>query len=150
MQIGAEFDWPHVPHKDGGTVDLRVFTDAPVSGGFTTHLMDPAREQAFFMAFTASAGLLFGYVWKRADFPWLGIWEENYCRTAPPWNGQTLTRGMEFGVSPMPETRRQMIERGRLFGERAFRWLPARSRVTVDYCAFLLPATAIPEEPPIG
>ena len=102
------------------------------------------------MAFTPTLGLLFGYVWRRSDFPWLGIWEENYCRTAPPWNGQTLTRGMEFGVSPMPETRRQMIERGSLFGERGFRWLPARSRITVAYRAFLLPATAIPEDVPVG
>jgi len=147
MKIGGEFDWPYVPHKDGGAVDLRVFTDTSVSGGFTTHLMDPQREQAFFMAFTGSLGLLFGYSWRRSDFPWLGIWEENYCRTAPPWNGQTLTRGMEFGVSPMPETRRQMIERGRLFGEPGFRWIPARSRVRVEYSAFLRPATAIPDEP---
>ena len=22
--------------------------------------------------------LAFGYVWRRADFPWLGIWEENH------------------------------------------------------------------------
>jgi hypothetical protein len=146
MKIGAEFNWPHVPRQDCGTVDLRVFTDAPVSGGFTTHLMDPRREQAFFLAFTPAVGLLFGYVWKQRDFPWLGIWEENYGRTAPPWNGRALTRGMEFGVSPMPETRRQMIERGSLFGVPGFRWIPARSRVRVDYCAFLLPAQAIPEE----
>lgn len=146
MKIGAEFDWPHVPRKDAGTADLRVFTDAPVSGEFTTHLMDPRRRQAYFMACTPGLGLLFGYVWTRSDFPWLGIWEENYCRTAPPWRGQTLTRGMEFGVSPMPETRRQMIERGRLFGVPGFRWIPARTRVRVDYCAFLVPAPAIPEE----
>ena len=57
---------------------------------------------------------------------------------------------MEFGVSPMPETRRQMLERGSLFGERGFRWIPARSRVQVAYSAFLQPATAIPEEPPIS
>ena len=30
-----------------------------------------------------------------------------------PWNGQTLTCGMEFGVSPFPESRREMIERPR-------------------------------------
>ena len=30
--------------------------------------------------------------------------------------GGRVTRGMEFGVSPFPETRRQMIERGPLFG----------------------------------
>ena len=44
-------------------------------------------------------------LWRRADFPWMGIWEENHSRTAAPWNGRTLTRGLEFGVSPMPEKR---------------------------------------------
>lgn len=146
MKIGAEFDWPWVPHKDGGAVDLRVFTDTPVSGGFTTHLMDPQREQAFFIAFSPRTQVAFGYVWKQADFPWLGIWEENYSRLNPPWNGQTLTRGMEFGVSPMPETRRQMIARGSLFGVPGYRWIPARTPVRAEYCAFLTSAPSIPEE----
>jgi hypothetical protein len=145
MKTGAEFDWPNVPHKDGGAIDLRVYTNAPVSGGFTTHLMDPHREQAFFVAFSPSTKVLFGYVWKRTDFPWLGIWEENYSRTQPPWNGKTLTRGMEFGASPMPETRRQMIERGSLFGVPAYRWISARTKVRADYCAFLSVAPSIPE-----
>jgi len=146
MQPGAEFDWPLVPLKDGGREDLRTYTGRPASGGFTTHLMDPARRQASFLAFTSGAGLLFGYVWERQDFPWLGIWEENHCRQRPPWNGQTLTRGMEFGVSPMPESRRQMIERNNLFGVSAYRWLPAKSRLSVSYCAFLTTAGNLPSE----
>ena len=89
--------------------------------------------------------MLAGYVWKRSDFPWLGIWEENYSRDASPWNGQTLTRGLEFGVSPMPETRRQMIDRGSLFGVSGYRWIPARTQARVDYCAFLMPFESIPE-----
>jgi len=111
--------------------------DTPVSGAFTSHLMDPALEQAFFTAYNPDARLLFGYVWKRTDFPWLGIWEENHCRQNPPWNGKTLTRGMEFGVSPIPEPRRQMVDRGSLFGERGYRWIPARSKVSVEYCLFI-------------
>lgn len=146
MKTGAEFHWPYVPHKSGGEVDLRVFTDEPVSGGFTTHLMDPHREQAFFIAFSPRSRVVFGYIWKQADFPWLGIWEENYSRLSPPWNGQTLTRGMEFGVSPMPESRREMINRGGLFGVPGYRWIPAKSRVSVAYCAFLARADSIPEE----
>jgi hypothetical protein len=142
---GAEFDWPYAPRPEGGVSDLRVFTDAPVSGGFTTHLMDPAREHAFFVAFSPASKLAFGYVWRRTDFPWLGIWEENLSRQQPPWNGQTITRGMEFGVSPMPETRRQMVERGRLFGVPGFRWIPAKSRVSVEYRAALAPAERVPE-----
>jgi len=42
---------------------------------------------------------------------------------------------MEFGVSPMPETRRQMVHRGTLFGVPAYRWLPAQSRIEVSYPA---------------
>ena len=145
MRIGAEFAWPYVPHKNGGTVDLRVYTDAPVSAGFTTHLMDPHRAQAFFLAFSPKTEVLFGYVWKQTDFPWLGIWEENHCRQHAPWHGKTLTRGMEFGASPMPETRRQMIERNGLFGVPGYRWIPAKSRVRMDYCAFVSKAQLIPE-----
>ena len=107
--------------------------------------MDPARDEAFFVAFSRSAALAFGYAWRRADFPWMGIWEENHSRTAPPWNGRTVTRGLEFGVSPMPETRRQMIERGPLFGTPTFRWIPGRRRIEVDYRAVLRRAERVPE-----
>lgn len=141
----AEFDWPMVPHVDGGTSDLRTFTSAKVSGGFTTHLMDPHRENAFFFAWSPKSKVLFGYMWKRSDFPWVGLWEENHGRTTPPWDSRTLTWAVEFGASPMPETRRQMIDRGKLFGEPSYRWLPAKSSVTVEYSAFVTTADAIPE-----
>ena len=146
MQPGAEFDWPLVPRMDGGTSDLRVATGAAVSGGFTAHLMDPRREKAFFFAWSPRTKVLFGYVWKRSDFPWVSLWEENYSRTGPPWNGRTLTRGIEIGTSPMPETRRQMIERGTLFGTRCYRWIPAKTVVRLEYDVFLTTAEAIPEE----
>jgi hypothetical protein len=131
---GAEFEWPFAPALDGGTIDLRV---PPGAGwaGYTVHLM---KEPASFTA--ESNGLRFGYRWRREDFPWLGIWEENRHRQQPPWNGQTITRGMEFGVSPYPESRRAMIDRGSLFGVPGYRWIPARERVRVEYEAFFEPA----------
>jgi hypothetical protein len=52
---------------------------------------------------------------------------------------------MEFGVSPMPETRRRMIDRGRLFGAPGYRWIPAKASVRVEYSAFITTADAIPE-----
>jgi hypothetical protein len=52
---------------------------------------------------------------------------------------------MEFGVSPIPESRRAMIVRGRLFDTPTFRWIPARTTVEVEYCATLRPADAIPD-----
>ncbi len=133
----AEFDWPGVPLAAGGIGDLRRTVDCPVSGGYTAHLMDPAEEEAFFAAYDPASETLFGYEWKRADFPWLGIWEENRSRSHAPWGGRTLARGLEFGASPFPETRRAAVERGKLFGERTFRWIPGGSSCTVSYRLFL-------------
>jgi hypothetical protein len=149
MRTGAQFDWPMVPTSSPGaqpaSADLRVYTALPVSCGYTTQMMDPHHDTAYFVAWSPASRVAFGYVWRRADFPWLGIWEENHSRTAPPWNGRTMTRGMEFGASPIPETRRQMIERGSLFGLPAFRWIPARTRVEVQYRAAIAQTPKVPE-----
>jgi hypothetical protein len=142
---GAEFEWPNAPRRDGGAADLRRFIDARESSAYTAHLMDPGYEHAFFVAFSPAAKLAFGYVWTRPDFPWMGIWEENHSRPGPPWNGQALTRGMEFGVSPFPESRRQMVERGSLFGTRTYRWLPAKGRLEAEYWALMHTADHVPE-----
>jgi hypothetical protein len=75
----------------------------------------------------------------------MGIWEENRSRPQSPWNLKAVTRGMEFGVSPFPETRRQMIDRGRLFGAPTYRWIPARTSVEVEYWIVTVEAPAIPE-----
>jgi hypothetical protein len=145
LVAGADFDWPNAPRIGGGTADLRVFSGAPASDAYTAHLADPSRDEAFFVAFSPSHRLAFGYVWRRADFPWMGIWEENLSRSHAPWNSRTLTRGMEFGVSPFPETRRAMVERGRLFETPTFRWIPAGSEVSVEYWCVTAAAEAIPE-----
>lgn len=132
-------------HEDPAEhVDLERFPTTP-SGGYTTHLMDPVRPNAYFLAFSPRHQLLLGYVWRAADFPWLGTWQEYNHRHQAPWNKRAATRGMEFGVSPFPESRRAMIERGRLFGVPAYRWLDARATVEVTYSAFLRPADRIPE-----
>jgi hypothetical protein len=38
-----------------------------------------------------------------------------------------------------------MIERGRLFDVPGFRWIPARTRLEVEYWIVCRPAAAIPE-----
>jgi hypothetical protein len=146
LLAGAAFDWPFAPRADGGTTDLRRFTSAAASSAYTAHLMDEDRDDAFFAAFSPRTRLALGFVWRRQDFPWLGIWEENHSRSHAPWNGATLTRGMEFGVSPMPESRREMIDRGRLFDVPTYRWIPAKSGVEVEYWAIISrDVDAVPE-----
>jgi len=145
LAAGVEFDWPMAPAIGGGHADLRRSSAAPASSAYTAHLMNPERPHGFFVAHSPRHQLAFGYIWRRPDFPWLGIWEENASRAASPWNGAGLTRGMEFGVSPFPETRREMIDRGQLFGVPTYRWIPARASVSVEYWALIQPAAQIPE-----
>jgi hypothetical protein len=122
-----------------------VMTNAESSAGYTAHLLDPVSDRAWFFAHSPVSNTCIGYVWNRADFPWLGIWEENHSRTSAPWNGRTLTRGMEFSVSPFPEPRKQMIERGALFDTPGYRWINAKSKLHVEYYAAVAPSLAIPE-----
>jgi hypothetical protein len=145
LRSGVRFEWPLAPALDGRRpVDLRRLADVPASTAYTAHRMDPERT-AFFVAFSAAARLAIGYVWNPSDFPWMGIWEENASRTHSPWSGRVLARGMEFGVSPFPESRREMVDRGPLFETPTFRWLPARSSTAVDYCAIVRAANHVPE-----
>jgi hypothetical protein len=146
LAAGAEFDWPLAPRATGGSVDLRTYSSAPASSAYTAQQMDPARADAFVVVFSPTAQLAFGCGWRRDDFPWLGLWEENRARPAAPWNSRAVTWGLEFGVSPFPETRRQMIERGPLFDTPTVRWIPARQTVEVEYWLMLLPAAAAPDE----
>jgi hypothetical protein len=82
-----------------------IQTASNISGGYITYLIEPAREQGYFAAYSPIDRILHGYVWRRSDFPWLGVWEENHLRQHTPWHGQVLARGMEFGVSPFPPWR---------------------------------------------
>ena len=145
-QFRATATKSRTPEDSSAVEDIHAFPSAAASEAFTTYLMDEAKERSWFLAWSPNAKVLFGYEWRRADFPWLGIWEENYSRQSAPWNGETLTRGMEFGASPFAETRRQMIDRNALFGIPTYRWLPAGTRATVEYSAFLTEAGLIPEE----
>ncbi|MEO8028768.1 MAG: hypothetical protein ABI823_19965, partial [Bryobacteraceae bacterium] len=144
MTIGGEvFTWPMLNGES-----LQTYTSKPQSGGFSTHLLDPHRKQVFFLSYSPKSKLLFGYVWNREDFPWLGMWDENNSRMSAPWNGRTLTRGLEFGASPIPESRHKMIERGSLFGVPGYRWIPARTKVRVEYMAFAMEQDEIFEDLP--
>ena len=144
LERAAEFDWPMAPAMKGGPVDLRVYSDRQRSSEYTTHLMNDGAT-AFFVAFSPSFEVALSYVWKASDFPWMGIWEENHSRMNPPWSGRTMTRAMEFGMSPIPETREAMVRRGRLFGVPTFRRIASGESIAVEYCALLQSAPVVPE-----
>lgn len=120
-----ELTWP-AGFADG-PVDLRTIRDG--GAGFVNNfLVDPAREFGFFAAVNAKRGLLFGYVFRRAHFPWLNVWENN--------TPQMLTRGMEFSNTPTHGTMKVMVKTPELFGVPAYEWLDARGSLRKRFAAF--------------
>jgi hypothetical protein len=136
LHADAEFTWPNAPTKERRR-NLRT-TPALRFGHYTAQLLNPELEIAFIAACNPRLKLLVVYVFQRADFPWVGNWEERYNRTAAPWRGKTFCRGLEFSTTPFAIPRRQTIEQGPLFGEPTYRWLPAKSKAQVRFLILLV------------
>ncbi len=133
LQPGKRFAWPHAPTVQGSTLDARRMKPEPPASSYIAVRMVPQSAHASWTAWSPRYRLAISYVWQREDFPWLGLWEENCARTFSPWNSGELARGMEFGTSPFPESRRAMVERGRLLDTPCYRWLSALATLEVEY-----------------
>ena len=139
LESSRDFRWPHAPAAGGGTVDLSQPFIQSGLGFVATLLLDPRRQIEFVAALNTQHHLLFGYCFRRRDFPWIAIWEENQARTEAPWNGCCQARGLEFGSTPFPVGRKESFANGALFAAPSFSTVPARGRTTAGYVAFLIP-----------
>lgn len=136
LQPDAEFTWPNAPTNARGRMNLRTMPGLRF-GHYTTQLLNPELETGFIAACNPRLKLLIIYTFRRADFPWVGNWEERYNRTQAPWLGKTFCRGLEFSTTPFAIPRRETIEQGPLFGERTYRWLPAKAKAQVRFLILL-------------
>jgi hypothetical protein len=143
LTSGEEFRWPNAPLLKGGKVDLtRPFLQKGL--GFVVGvLLDKKRDIGFVAAMNRKSGLLIAYCFKRSDFPWVAIWEENRGIAAAPWKQRTQARGLEFSTTPLPVLRREAFLSGRLFDEPTLTCIPAMDTKTVDYAALL---TRVPKD----
>jgi hypothetical protein len=134
---GAEFVWPHAPTPEGGRVDLRRSLSVEGRGFIAGVQFAPERDHAFLCAVNAKFSLAIGYYFRRADYPWVVLWEENRVRDGSPWHGREQTRALEFGASPLPLTRAQTIQQGEIFGMSTLVCVPAKSERAANYLLFL-------------
>jgi hypothetical protein len=137
VQDNREFAWPEATAIDGGSVNLTRPFAQDGKGFVAAVLLDPKRDFGFVAALNWKIGLLLGYCFRRSDFPWVAIWEENFVRTSSPWDGKTRARGLEFGSTPMPVGKEETFVRGSLFETPTFRRIPAKSELRAPYVAFL-------------
>ena len=136
LEADAEFNWPPAPARSGDYLDLRT-TPEQQFGHYTAQLLNPELEIAFIAACNPAINFLVVYLFRRAEFPWVGNWEERNNRPSAPWRARTFCRGIEFSTTPFSIPRRETIDRGRLFGEATYRWLYAKSRATIHFIILL-------------
>lgn len=137
LASNAEFTWPSAPGVNGGSLDLQRPCQKSGLGFVAGIQIDPNRENAFVCAVNREQQLAFGYVFRRSQFPWVTLWEENCARTAPPWLGRERARAFEFGVSPLPIGRAATLRRGDLFGTPTMLRIPAGGVVSAEWLMFL-------------
>ena len=140
LKVATPFVWPDGPGARGETVDLRTIARSyRRNSDFTAQHMDPARADAWASVVNPRQGVMLAYHWRRTDFPWVGNWEENFCRKTLPWAGRSLARGIELSNTPFPTTLQQAVALNRMHGDRTYGWLPARGMIKTAFRMALLP-----------
>jgi len=130
-----DFTWPMAPGLDGKSIDIRYAPENPHYLDHATTLLDPTRNLEWVTAFNPNKRLMLGYVFKRAEYPWVQYWG-NYPATGK------FARGIEISTQPYDVSRHDAVSTGSMFGTPTYRWLPAKSKIE---SRFLLFYTRVPD-----
>jgi hypothetical protein len=135
LAYSRDFVWPMAPLTKGGFVNLLTVPVGEPSLDLATCLMDAAREYAYVTALRADKQLIFGYVFRREEYPWMMNWM-NYTGDA------RATRGVEFSTQPFDVSHRETVNAHEMFGAPTYKWLPAKSRLHTRFLFFYCPVPA--------
>ena len=112
-----QFRWPNARTIGGRAIDLTRPFQKRGKGFVASVLIDRNRWLGFVSAINQDSGLMLAYCFRRTDFPWVAVWEENRALSRRPWKGRTQARGLEFGTTPFPLERREAFSMGKVFGQ---------------------------------
>lgn len=118
--------WP-TALEDGEPVNLRFLSDDH-DPNVVSYVID--EEIGWVTAANPDKGLLIGYVWRTAEYPWLNFWRRVE-------NGKPLARGLEFGTTGLHQPFPILVEKGRIFRRPLLDFLDASESKTRSYVGFL-------------
>jgi hypothetical protein len=137
---GSKTQWPTAPRRTGGSCDYRQPLGADdIANDFSGYRVRPSDALGGFVAGNKNFGFALFYAWPRHFFPWIGVWDEKHARHLKPWNKRALVRAYEFGVSPFPLTRREMLRDSFLFDMPTYLILPGAETLRVTYILGVFP-----------
>ncbi|MCS7024286.1 MAG: hypothetical protein NZV14_05760 [Bryobacteraceae bacterium] len=122
--------WPQA-WKDAQPVDMRRLHSDP-QPNVVSYVLD--EELGWTTALNPSLGLLLGYVWKSADYPWFNAWRHVE-------NGKPAARGLEFGTTGLHQPFSILVKKGTIFGRAIFSYLDAGETVKRQFEMFLAPVS---------
>ena len=139
LRDNREFVWPHAPALKSRTADLSKPFAKDNKGFVATVRVNERAKYGSVAVLNWRLGLAAGYIFRSADFPWVTLWEEDFARSGPPWNGITRARGVEFGTTPLPVGTAETIKNGPLFDTPTLARVGAKSKISTSYAMFVTP-----------
>lgn len=115
--------------RTSGTRDARQMTGGP--DDVFSYEVDPSCSHGWVTAYTADQKLLLGYVWPRADYPWVSLW----CSSA---GEEPKARGLEFGTTGLHQPFPVLSQHPRIFDLPTFEYLDAGESRQRSFACFLL------------
>jgi hypothetical protein len=128
-----EFVWPSAITKEGRRISMRRMSDRE-EPSVTSFVIE--EDWGWAIASNRKQGLLFGYVWKRSDYPWFNHW----------WklkDGKPYARGLEFGSTGLHQPFSVLTRKREIFGRQLFEHLDSGKKTTKGYACFL---AKVPED----
>ena len=117
------------PLTKGGTVNLTTVPANEASQDLAACQVDPARTNGYITALRPDKHLIFGYVFRREEYPWVMSWM-NYTGDA------RAARGFEFSTQPFDVSHRETVDAHEMFGTPTYKWLPAKAKLHSDFLFF--------------
>jgi hypothetical protein len=123
-------EWPQAVNtslKDSSSVDMRRLATDPDPNVVSYTIED---EHGWTTASSPSSGLLIGYIWKTADYPWFNAWRHVE-------SGKPAARGLEFGTTGLHQPFPILVKKGRIFDRPLYSYLDAGESAARSYACFL-------------
>lgn len=125
------FSWPFV--RDNSDVVFDLHTPVRCYNSVYSFIVDRESRYGWITAYSPEHRMVLGYLWDRADYPWVHLWQH--------WESGVLKyRGIEFGTAGIHQPFDVTIETAwTLFGEKTCRYIDAGNSVSASYFSFVCP-----------
>ena len=124
------FNWPYAELHDGSVFDLR--TPGQSYNSVYSFIADPSEKYAWITAYSKKYHLVFGYIWKRIDYPWIHLWQHFE-------NNKIKYRGIEFGTAAIHQPFKKILEYGtEMLGVKTMEYIDAGEELSRGYTCFLM------------